>query len=180
MARTVASTIVEVLARAGVERVYGVAGDSLNGFTDAIYDRTDIHWVPMRHEEAGAFAAGAEAHLTGRLCATAGSCGPGHVHLVNGLYDCNRSRVPVLAIAAHIPSGEIGSGYFQETHPERLFADCSQFCELISHPAQVPRLIDIAIQTAIARAGVSVLILPGDVALQEAAPSTRRVQVSYT
>jgi pyruvate dehydrogenase (quinone) len=177
--RTVAQTIVEILVSAGVERVYGVAGDSLNGITDAIYDRDDIAWVPMRHEEAGAFAAGAESHLTGRLCVCAGSCGPGHVHLINGLYDCHRSRVPVLAIAAHIPSGEIGSGYFQETHPERLFVDCSHFCETITHPAQVPRLVDIAIQTAITRGGVSVLVLPGDVALQRAEAPASRLPFSY-
>jgi pyruvate dehydrogenase (quinone) len=177
--RTVAQTIVETLVVAGVKRVYGVAGDSLNGITDAIFDRHDIRWIPMRHEEVGAFAAGAEAHLTGTLCVCAGSCGPGHVHLINGLYDCNRSRVPVLAISAHVPSREIGSGYFQETHPERLFVDCSQFCETISHPDQVPRLVEIAIQTAIARFGVAVIVLPGDIALKEVVDSAPRVHVSY-
>ncbi len=179
MARTVAQVIVDVLASAGATRVYGVAGDSLNGITDAIYDRDDITWIPMRHEEAGAFAAGAEAHLTGKLTVCAGSCGPGHLHLINGLYDCHRSRVPVVAIAAHIPSREIGSQYFQETHPERLFADCSHFCETISHPEQVPRLIEIAAQTAIARSGVAVLVVPGDVALKEASPTPRVVKFAY-
>ena len=178
-ARTVARVIVEVLASAGAARVYRVAGDSLNGITDAIYDRRDIQWIPMRHEEAGAFAAGAEAHLTGKLAVCAGSCGPGHLHLINGLYDCHRSRVPVLAIAAHIPSGEIGSQYFQETHPARLFAECSHFCETISHPEQVPRLVEIAAQTAIARSGVSVLIVPGDVALKEAPQAQRVVRFAY-
>ena len=178
-ARTVAQVIVEVLASAGAARVYGVAGDSLNGITDAIYDRRDIQWIPMRHEEAGAFAAGAEAHLTGKLAVCAGSCGPGHLHLINGLYDCHRSRVPVLALAAHIPSREIGSQYFQETHPERLFAECSHFCETISQPEQVPRLVEIAAQSAIARSGVSVLVVPGDVALKEAPKAQRVMRFAY-
>src|SRR5262245_40054221 len=129
----------------------------------------------MRHEEAGAFAAGAEAHLTGTLTACAGSCGPGHVHLINGLYDCHRSRVPVLAIAAHIPSREVGSGYFQETRPELLFRECSHYCELVSDPEQMPRVLDIAIRTAIERRGVSVIVLPGDVAQKTAEFPTPRV-----
>jgi pyruvate dehydrogenase (quinone) len=172
---TIARTIVDMMVEAGVARVYGVAGDSLNGVTDAIFDRGDIQWVLMRNEEAGAFAAGADAHVTGRLAACAGSCGPGHLHLINGLYDCQRSRVPVLAIVAQVPSAEIGSSYFQETHPERLFADCSHFCETITHPSQVPRLVEIAIQTALTRAGVSVLVLPGDVALQQAGKRRARI-----
>jgi pyruvate dehydrogenase (quinone) len=177
--RTVAQVIVDVLASVGVRRVYGVAGDSLNGLTDAIFSHDDVSWIHMRHEEAGAFAAGAEAHLTGKLCVCAGSSGPGHLHLINGLYDCHRSRVPVLAIAAHIPSRELGSGYFQETHPERLFTDCSHFCEVISHPGQIPRLLEIAIQTAVAQSGVAVIVLPGDVALREAEQDVPRVHVSY-
>ena len=177
--KNVAQLMVEVLAGAGVERVYGVAGDSLNGLTDAIFDHAGMSWIPVRHEEAGAFAAGAEAHLTGRLCVCAGSSGPGHLHLINGLYDCHRSRVPVLAIAAHIPSREIGSAYFQETHPEKLFDECSHFCEVITHPAQVPRVLEIAIQTAVAQSGVAVVILPGDVALLPAERTTPRVRVSY-
>lgn len=177
--KNVAQVIVDVLASVGVRRVYGVAGDSLNGLTDAIFSHQDVSWIHVRHEEVGAFAAGAEAHLTGKLCVCAGSSGPGHLHLINGLYDCHRSRVPVLAIAAHIPSRELGSGYFQETHPERLFVDCSHFCEVISHPAQVPRLVEIAIQTAVARSGVAVLVLPGDVALEHAEQETPRVHVSY-
>lgn len=177
--KNVAQVIVDVLASVGVERVYGVAGDSLNGLTDAIFSHPAMSWVHVRHEEVGAFAAGAEAHLTGKLCVCAGSSGPGHVHLINGLYDCQRSRVPVLAIAAHIPSSELGSSYFQETHPERLFSDCSHFCEVVSHPRQVPRLLEIAIQTAVARSGVAVIVLPGDVALQRAEQDAPRVHVSY-
>ena len=136
--KTVAELIVETLALAGVKRMYGVAGDSLNGITDSIRKRDDIRWVSVRHEETAAFAAGAEAHLTRHLAVCAGSCGPGNLHLINGLYDAHRSRVPVLAIAAHIPSREIGSGYFQETHPEHLFRECSHFSEMVSHPEQKP------------------------------------------
>jgi pyruvate dehydrogenase (quinone) len=166
--KTVAQLLIETLVSAGVTRVFGVAGDSLNGVTDTIRTSKDIAWVHMRHEEVAAFAAGAEAHLTGSLAVCAGSCGPGNMHLINGLYDCHRSRVPVLAIAAHIPSNEIGSNYFQETHPERLFLDCSHYCELVSQPSQMPRTLEIAIQTAISRQGVAVVVLPGDIALKEA------------
>src|SRR6201986_3849554 len=166
--KTVAELLVDVLVDAGVERVYGVPGDSLNGITDSIRTRENIQWVGVRHEEAAAFAAGAEAHLTGKLAVCAGSCGPGNMHLINGLYDCQRSRVPVLAIAAQIPSAEIGSGYFQETHPEQLFAQCSHYCETISHPEQMPRVLEIAMQTAIAKRGVSVIVIPGDIAMANA------------
>src|SRR5712664_5004197 len=147
--KTVAELLVDVLAEAGVERIYGVPGDSLNGITDSIRVRQDISWVGVRHEEVAAFAAGAEAHLTGKLAVCAGRCGPGNMHLINGLYECHRSRVPVLAIAAQIPSAEIGSGYFQETHPEILFRECSHYCEFISQPAQMPRVLEIAMRTAI-------------------------------
>ncbi len=174
--KRVADLLVETLAIVGVRRVYGVAGDSLNGITDSIRQRGDIQWVPVRHEETAAFAAGAEAHLTGRLAVCAGSCGPGNLHLINGLYDAHRSRVPVLAIAAHIPSREIGSGYFQETHPEHLFRECSHYCELVSHPEQMPRLLEIAVQTAVSRRGVSVVVLPGDIALQHAVVSEARLR----
>jgi pyruvate dehydrogenase (quinone) len=167
MAKKVAQVFVETLVNAGVRRVYGVAGDSLNGITDTIRKTSGIDWLHTRHEEAAAFAAGAEAHLTGKIAVCAGSCGPGNLHLINGLYDCHRSRVPVLAIAAHIPSYEIGSSYFQETRPELLFRDCSHFCELISQPEQMPRVLGIALRTALARRGVAVVILPGDVALRE-------------
>jgi len=163
---TVAEHVVDTLALAGVTRMYGVAGDSLNGITDAIRRRGDLRWVSVRHEETAAFAAGAEAHLTGCLAVCAGSCGPGNLHLINGLYDAHRSRVPVLAIAAHIPSREIGSGFFQETRPDQLFRECSHFCEIVTSAEQMPRLLEIAIQTAVSRRGVSVIVLPGDVALQ--------------
>ena len=176
--KTVAELFVQVLASAGVERVYGVSGDSLNGITDSIRREKKIEWIHMRHEEAAAFAAGAEAHLTGKLAVCAGSCGPGNLHLINGLYDCHRSRVPVLAIAAQIPSNEIGSGYFQETRPEHLFAQCSHYCELVSHPAQMPRVLEIAIQTAISRRGVSVVAIPGDVALLHAVEEEPRLHFS--
>ena len=176
MAKKVAELLVETLAAAGVERVYGVSGDSLNGITDAIRTQNKIQWVHVRHEETAAFAAGAEAHLTGKLTVCAGSCGPGNLHLINGLYDCHRNRVPVLAIAAQIPSAEIGSTYFQETHPEYLFGQCSHYCETISHPEQMPRVLEIAMQTAIARRGVSVVTIPGDVALQIAPISSPRLR----
>src|SRR5438445_13636390 len=162
--KNVAELLVETLLRAGVERIYGVPGDSLNGITDSIRRREQPRWIHVRHEETAASAAGAEAHLPGRLAVCAGSCGPGNLHLINGLYDCHRNRVPVLAIAAQVPSNEIGSGYFQETHPEHLFAQCSHYCELVSHPEQMPRILEIAMQTALARRGVSVIALPGDIA----------------
>ena len=138
MAKRVADIFIETLVNAGVKRVYGVVGDSLNGLTDVIRRQSKIEWLHTRHEEAAAFAAGAEAHLTGELAVCAGSCGPGNLHLINGLFDCHRNRVPVLAIAAQIPSHEIGSGYFQETRPDHLFQDCSHYCELISQPEQMP------------------------------------------
>ena len=168
MAKRVAELLVDVLAEAGVRRIYGVSGDSLNGITDSIRATGKLDWIHLRHEETAAFAAGAEAHLTGGLAVCAGSCGPGNLHLINGLYDCHRSRVPVLAIAAQIPSDELGSGYFQETHPEHLFAQCSHYCELVSQPEQMPRVLEIAMQTAISRRGVAVIVLPGDVALRDA------------
>jgi len=166
--KTVADLLVDVLAEAGVRQVYGVSGDSLNAITDSIRTNKQVQWVHVRHEETAAFAAGAQAHLTGKLAVCAGSCGPGNLHLINGLYDCHRSRVPVLGIAAQIPSSEIGSGYFQETHPEHLFAQCSHYCELISHPEQMPRVLEIAMQTAISRRGVCVVSIPGDIALLNA------------
>src|SRR6201985_3520173 len=166
MAKRVADLLVDVLADAGVRRMYGVSGDSLNGITDSIRIRDDMQWVHLRHEETAAFAAGAEAHLTGTLAVCAGSCGPGNLHLINGLYDCHRSRAPVLAIAAQIPSGEIGSGYFQETHPQSLFRECSHYCELISDASQLPYVLENAIRAAVGQRGVAVIGLPGDVALR--------------
>jgi pyruvate dehydrogenase (quinone) len=167
MAKRVADIFIETLVNAGVKRVYGVVGDSLNGLTDVIRRNGKIDWLHMRHEEVAAFAAGAEAHLTGELAVCAGSCGPGNFHLINGLYDCHRNRVPVLAIAAQIPSHEIGSSYFQETRPDHLFNDCSYYCELVSQPEQMPRVLGIAMRTAITKRGVAVVIIPGDVALRE-------------
>src|SRR5207344_549169 len=165
MAKTVAEQFVEVLAAVGVKRVYGIVGDSLNGLTDAIRRQAKVEWVHVRHEEVAAFAAGAEAHLTGNLAVCAGSCGPGNLHLINGLFDCHRSRVPVLAIAAQIPSAEIGAGYFQETHPQTLFQECSNYCELVSGANQMPRALEVAIREAVGKRGVSVLVMPGDIAL---------------
>jgi pyruvate dehydrogenase (quinone) len=168
---TVADQFVEILAAAGVKRIFGIVGDSLNGLTDAIRRQGKIEWLHVRHEEVAAFAAGAEAHITGSLAVCAGSCGPGNLHLINGLFDCHRSRVPVLAIAAHIPSAEIGSGYFQETHPETLFKECGHYCELVSSARQMPRAVEIAIREAVGKRGVSVIVIPGDVALQPAEAS---------
>ena len=169
MAHAVADQMVETLAAAGVERIYGIVGDSLNGFTDALRRHGGIRWLHVRHEEVAAFAAGADAHVTGSLAVCAGSCGPGNLHLINGLFDCHRSRVPVVAIAAHIPSPEIGSAYFQETHPEHLFRECSSYCELVSNPEQMPRALEIAVRRAFYERCVSVIVIPGDVALKPAA-----------
>ncbi|MFJ3909428.1 pyruvate dehydrogenase (quinone) [Streptomyces sp. 2132.2] len=162
--QNVAEQFVDILVRAGVRRMYGVVGDSLNPVVDAIRRTGGIEWIQVRHEETAAFAAGAEAQITGRLAACAGSCGPGNLHLINGLYDAHRSMAPVLALASHIPSGEIGLGFFQETHPDRLFTECSHYCELISNPRQMPRVLQSAIQHAIGRSGVGVVALPGDIA----------------
>jgi pyruvate dehydrogenase (quinone) len=165
MAHKAADMITEILSAIGVRRVYGVVGDSLNGLTESMRRRGDIDWIHTRHEEAAAFAAGAEAHLTGELAVCAGSCGPGNLHLINGLFDCHRSRVPVLAIAAQIPSNEIGRGYFQETHPDQLFRECSHYCELVSRPEQLPGVLESAIRAAIGKRGVAVVAIPGDIAV---------------
>lgn len=154
--------MVATLKASGVRRVYGIPGDSLNGFTDALRRDRGVAWEHVRHEEAAAFAAAGEATLTGELAVCAGSCGPGNLHLINGLYDAGRSRVPVLAIAAHIPRKEIGSGYFQETRPQQLFSECSVYCELASIPEQVPRMLRIAMRTALQRRGVAVVVIPGE------------------
>lgn len=171
MARTIADLMAATLAAAGVERVYGIVGDSLNGLTDALRRQDKVAWVHVRHEEAAAFAAGAEAHLTGQLAVCAGSCGPGNLHLINGLFDCQRSRVPVLAIAAQIPSAEVGSNYFQETKPEQLFAQCSYFVETISNVEQMPLVFERAIRSAIVNRGVAVVVISGDVSLHDTAGS---------
>ncbi|GHS86264.1 pyruvate dehydrogenase [Actinomycetota bacterium] len=170
--RTVADQLVAQIVAAGARHVYGIVGDSLNPVVDAIRrarkDGADIAWVHVRHEESAAFAAAAEAEITGSLAVCAGSCGPGNLHLINGLYDANRSRVPVLAIASHIPSTQIGTQYFQETHPDRLFVECSVYSEMISSAVQAPRVIRSAIHHAYGAPGVAVLTLPGDVADHEA------------
>ncbi|MFD3513771.1 pyruvate dehydrogenase [Streptomyces sp. NPDC058657] len=160
----VAEQFVDTLVQAGVQRLYGVVGDSLNPVVDAIRRNGSIDWIQVKHEETAAFAASAEAQVTGKLAACAGSCGPGNLHLINGLYDAHRSAAPVLALASHIPSGEIGTSFFQETHPQQLFQECSHYSELISSPKQMPRVLQTAIQHAIGRSGVGVVTLPGDVA----------------
>ncbi|WP_409075937.1 ubiquinone-dependent pyruvate dehydrogenase [Pantoea sp. C3] len=171
MKQTIAALLAKTLENAGVKRIWGVTGDSLNGLSDSLNRMGTIEWMPTRHEEVAAFAAGAEAHVTGELAVCAGSCGPGNLHLINGLFDCHRNHVPVLAIAAHIPSSEIGSGYFQETHPQELFRECSHYCELVSNPEQLPQVLGIAMRKAILNRGVSVVVIPGDVALK-LAPET--------
>src|SRR5476651_2531441 len=166
MKQTVASMVARTLEQAGVKRIWGVTGDSLNGLSDSLNRMGTIKWMGTRHEEVAAFAAGAEAHVTGELAVCAGSCGPGNLHLINGLFDCHRSRVPVLAIAAHIPSVEIGNSYFQATHPEHLFAECAHYVELVSNADHLPRILERAIRVAIAERGVAVVVVPGDIALQ--------------
>lgn len=176
----IATQIIGVLAANGVERVWGIPGDSLNGLTDAIRQTKGMSWMHVRHEEAAAFAAGADAHVSGGLGVCAGSCGPGNLHFINGLFDANRSRVPVLAIAAQIPSPEIGSSYFQETHPERLFQECSVFCEVVTAASQMPRLLEIAMRSALERRGVAVLVLAGDVLLGDADQERRVTRIEPT
>ncbi|MDB5085563.1 MAG: pyruvate dehydrogenase [Bacilli bacterium] len=168
MSQTVADSLVEALLNAGVTRIYGIVGDSLNAIIDAVRRSGKIQWIHVRHEEVAAFAAGADAAVSGTIGVCAGSSGPGNVHLINGLYDCQRSRIPVLAIAAHISSDEIGGQYFQETHPEQLFKDCSHYCEIVTSASQMPRSLTMAMQSAVSRSGVSVLVIPGDVAAQPA------------
>jgi pyruvate dehydrogenase (quinone) len=168
VARSVADVMVATLKASGVRRIYGLPGDSLNGFTDAIRRDGEMAWQHVRHEEAAAFAAAGEAAMTGELAVCAASCGPGNLHLINGLFDAQRSRVPVLAIAAHIPRVEIGGGYFQETHPSELFRECSEYVELVSVPEQLPRVLGIAMRTALSRRGVAVVVVPGEVFLADA------------
>src|SRR3954454_20083012 len=165
---TIAAQMIGALARSGVRRVYGLPGDSLNGFTDAIRRSGDVTWEHVRHEENAAFAAAADAALTGQLAVCAGSCGPGNLHLINGLFDAHRSRVPVLAIAAHIPRTEIGSEYFQETHPQDLFRECSVYRELVSTPEMAPRILEMAMRAAVEENGVAVVVIPGEIFLQRA------------
>src|SRR3954470_24566779 len=164
---SIAELVIKALVASGVENVYGLPGDSLNGFTDAIRRNGELVWGHVRHEEAAAFAASGEAAITGQLAVCAASCGPGNLHLINGLYDANRSRVPVLAIAAHIPREEIGGGYFQETHPQELFRECSVYSELVSIPEQLPRVLEIAMRSALEHSGVAVVVVPGEVFLSD-------------
>lgn len=164
---TLAKLLVETLASAGVTRMWGVTGDSLNAIDGALRENGKIQFMHVRNEEAGAFATGAEAEVTGKLSVCSGSCGPGNLHLINGLYDCYRNRVPVLAIASHIPSTEIGLGYFQETHPTKIFEECSDFCELVTSPEQMPGVLHRAMRTALGKSTVSVIVIPGDVSLEE-------------
>jgi pyruvate dehydrogenase (quinone) len=180
MASTVAEMMVATLKASGVRRIYGIPGDSLNGFTDAMRRDGSIAWEHVRHEEGAAFAAAGEAALTGELAVCAGSCGPGNLHLINGLFDANRSRVPVLAIASHIPEEEIGSGYFQETHPQDLFRECSVYCELVSEAEQMPRVLEIAMRTALARGGVGVVVIPGGVFFDNVPSGSTAVAVRAT
>ncbi len=168
MAGNVAELVISTLSQIGVKRIYGVVGDSLNGLTEAIRKTAAVEWVHVRHEEAAAFAAAGESQITGELAVCAGSCGPGNLHLINGLFDAQRSRTPVLAIAAQIPSSEIGGGYFQETHPQTLFQECSVYCELVSDPAQMPYVLENAIRAAVGKRGVAVVVIPGDIALKPA------------
>ena len=177
MASSVADVMVAMLKVSGVRRVYGIPGDSLNGFTDAMRRAGGIAWQHVRHEEAAAFAAAADAALTGELAVCAASCGPGNLHLINGLFDANRSRVPVLAIASHIPGDEIGSEYFQETHPQNLFRECSVYCELVGEPEQMPRVLEIAMRTALARGGVGVVVIPGNVFFADVPSGAKAVPV---
>ncbi|MBS7696504.1 MULTISPECIES: ubiquinone-dependent pyruvate dehydrogenase [unclassified Chelatococcus] len=175
--KTIADFLAATLAEIGVERIWGVTGDSLNGLNDSLRRLGSIRWMHTRHEEVAAFAAGGEAAVSGKLAVCAGSCGPGNLHLINGLYDCHRNHVPVLAIAAHIPSSEIGLHYFQETHPQELFRECSHYVELVSSPEQFPRVLETAIRTAVGKQGVSVIVLPGDVALKPV-PDGARIDIS--
>ena len=177
---TIADVLVATLKASGVQRIYGLPGDSINGFTDAIRRDGDIAWQHVRHEEAAAFAAAAEAAVTGELAVCAASCGPGNLHLINGLFDANRSRVPVLAIAAHIPQSEIGTTYFQETHPQELFRECSVYTELISVPEQLPRVFEIAMRTAIERRGVAVIVIPDEMFFHRAPAKARPISLRRT
>ena len=168
MAQTVAEILVDQMAEVGIRKVYGIVGDSANPIVDALRrHQSDIEFVHVRNEEAGAFAAGADAQISGRPTAVLGSSGPGSVHLLNGLYDCQRNGAPVFAIATHIPSAEIGSGYFQETNPEAIFSGCTNYVSLVLSAAQMPRVSELALQAAILERGVGMIILPGDVAAQK-------------
>jgi len=175
----IADVVLGVLKDASVKRIYGIPGDSLNGFTDALRRDGTIAWQHVRHEEAAALAAAAEASLTGELAVCVGSCGPGSIHLINGLYDANRSRVPVLAIAAQIPGPEMGSTYFQETRPQDVFREASVYCELVSIPEQLPRVLEIAMRTAVERRGVAVVVIPGEIFLKKSTPHRKSAPIQF-
>ncbi|GAA4738428.1 ubiquinone-dependent pyruvate dehydrogenase [Amnibacterium soli] len=177
---TIAEQIIDVLAVNGVRRVWGLPGDSLNGLTDAIRQHDDVEWMHVRHEEAAAFAASADSQISGGLAVCAGSCGPGNLHFINGLFDAQRSRTPVLAIASQVPSSEVGTQYFQETHPERIYRECSVFCELVTTPEQMPRLLELAIRAAVEEGGVAVLVLTGDTLLESTAHAKRVTRIEPT
>jgi pyruvate dehydrogenase (quinone) len=176
MAKTIADVMVTALKASGVRRAYGIPGDTINGFMDALRDG-EITWEHVRHEEAAGFAAAAEAAVTGQLGVCAGSCGPGNLHLINGLFDANHSRVPVLAIAAQIPREEIGGNYFQETHPQELFGECSVYRELVSTPEQLPWVLEIAMRAALERGGVAVVVVPGEIFFADAPAGAGRPPV---
>lgn len=178
MAYTVGEQLIDVLYSAGVRRIYGLVGDSLNPIVDAVRRKENFEWIHVHNEEAAAFAAGAEAQITGEIAVCAGSCGPGNTHLIQGLYDADRSGAPVLALASQIPSYQIGTSYFQETHPEQLFSECSHYCEMINSPAQMPRLLQIAMQTALSHGGVAVLSIPGDIPAQSALNQDRSARLT--
>jgi pyruvate dehydrogenase (quinone) len=177
VAETVADVVVATLGKSGVRRVFGVPGDSLNGFTDALRRNGEVAWQHVRHEEAAAFAAAGEAAVTGELAVCVGSCGPGNLHLINGLFDANRSGVPVLAIAAQIPREEIGGSYFQETRPEELFRQCSVYSELVSVPEQLPRTLAMAMRAALERRGVAVVVVPGEIFLAQAERGAKALEI---
>ncbi|WP_313557405.1 thiamine pyrophosphate-binding protein, partial [Miniimonas arenae] len=170
---TVGEAIVEALAGHGVRQVWGVVGDALNPITDAIRTTEGIEWIGVRHEEVAAFAASAQAQLSGRLGVCMGTVGPGSIHLLNGLYDAKKSHAPVLAICGQVPTSEIGTDYFQEVGNDRVFADVAVFCETLTSPGQLPHLLEQAVNAAYAQHGVAVLTVPGDVgdlALDRKAP----------
>lgn len=168
MSKNISQQLVDFLDEAGVKRIYGIVGDSLNPFTEAIHKNGHIKWVHVRHEETAAYAASAEAQITGDMAVCCGSSGPGNLHLINGLFDAHHSHAPVLAIASHLPLSQVGTDYFQETHPQILFKECSAYVELISVPSQVIPVSKGAINTALTRRDVGIIVLPGDVAGQAA------------
>jgi len=177
---TIAEQIITVLAANGVRRVWGIPGDSLNGLTDAIRQHDEIEWMHVRHEEAAAFAASADSQISGGLAVCAGSCGPGNLHFINGLFDAQRSRTPVLAIASQVPSSELGTQYFQETHPERLYRECSVFCEMVTTAEQMPRMLELAMRAAVEEGGVAVLVLTGDTLLESTSHAKRVTRIEPT